>query len=148
MPRTKQTARRDTSSVKKLSEGAKAAFYKGRRHIPQKGRANAPCPPVKKPYRYRAGTVALREIRRYQKTTELLLRKLPFMRLVREVAQDFRSDCRFQSVAILILQEASEQYLTGVMEETQLCAIHAKRITIMKADMDLVRKIRKNNNIT
>src|ERR1700722_11471851 len=60
---------------------------------------------VKKPHRFRPGTVALREIRRYQKSTELLIRKLPFQRLVREIAQDFKTDLRFQSSAIGALQE-------------------------------------------
>merc|ERR1711868_267427 len=73
---------------------------------------------VKKPHRYRPGTVALREIRRYQKSTELLLRKLPFQRLVREIAQDFKTDLRFQSSAVMALQEASEAYLVGLMEDT------------------------------
>ena len=77
------------------------------------------------------GTVALREIRRYQKSTELLIRKLPFQRLVREIAQDFKTDLRFQSSAVLALQEASEAYLVGLFEDTNLCAIHAKRVTIM-----------------
>jgi histone H3 len=75
--------------------------------------------------------VALREIRRYQKSTELLIRKLPFQRLVREIAQDFKTDLRFQSSAVLALQEASEAYLVGLFEDTNLCAIHAKRVTIM-----------------
>ena len=63
---------------------------------------------VKKPHRYRPGTVALREIRRYQKSTELLIRKLPFQRLVREIAQEFKTDLRFQGSAVLALQEAAE----------------------------------------
>ena len=84
---------------------------------------------VKKPHRYRPGTVALREIRRYQKSTELLIRKLPFQRLVREIAQDFKTDLRFQSSAVVALQEASEAYLVGLFEDTNLCAIHAKRVT-------------------
>ena len=75
--------------------------------------------------------MALREIRRYQKSTELLIRKLPFQRLVRELAQEFKSDLRFQSTALLALQEASEAYLVGLFEDTNLCAIHAKRVTIM-----------------
>ncbi|OWK13444.1 hypothetical protein Celaphus_00014534 [Cervus elaphus hippelaphus] len=82
---------------------------------------------VKKPHRYRPGTVALREIRRYQKSTELLIRKLPFQRLVREIAQDFKTDLRFQSSAVMALQEACEAYLVGLFEDTNLCAIHAKR---------------------
>ena len=71
---------------------------------------------VKKPHRYRPGTVALREIRKYQKSTELLIRKLPFQRLVREIAQDFKTDLRFQSTAIMALQEAAEAYLVGLFE--------------------------------
>eukprot|EP00961_Rhodomonas_salina_P067647 908399-Rhodomonas_salina.1 len=97
---------------------------------------------VKKPHRFRPGTVALREIRRYQKSTELLIRKLPFQRLVREVAQDFKTDLRFQSHAIMALQEASEAYLTSLFEDTNLCAIHAKRVTIMPKDIQLARRIR------
>ena len=97
---------------------------------------------IKKPHRYRPGTVALREIRRYQKSTELLIRKMPFQRLVREIAQDFKSYLRFQSGAILALQEASEAYLVGLFEDSNLCAIHAKRVTIMTKDIQLARRIR------
>jgi histone H3 len=78
---------------------------------------------VKKPHRYRPGTVALREIRKYQKSTELLIRKLPFQRLVREIAQDFKTDLRFQSSAVMALQEASEAYLVSLFEDTNLAAI-------------------------
>jgi histone H3 len=91
---------------------------------------------VKKPHRYKPGTVALREIRRYQKSTELLIRKLPFQRLVREIAQDFKSDLRFQSSAIGALQESVEAYLVSLFEDTNLCAIHAKRVTIRKFSHD------------
>jgi histone H3 len=94
---------------------------------------------VKKPHRYRPGTVALREIRKYQKSTELLIRKLPFQRLVREIAQDFKTDLRFQSSAVLALQEAA---LVGLFEDTNLAAIHAKRVTIMPKDIQLARRIR------
>ena len=97
---------------------------------------------LKRPMRYRPGTVALREIRRYQKSTELLIRKLPFNRLVREIAQDFKVDLRFQAVAIGALQEASEAYLVGLFDDTNLCAIHAKRVTIMPKDIQLARRIR------
>ena len=95
-----------------------------------------------KPHRYRPGTVALREIRPYQKSTPFLIRKLPFQRLVREIAQDFKTDLRFQSAAIGALQEASEAYLVGLFEDTNLCAIHAKRVTIMPKDIQLARQIR------
>lgn len=97
---------------------------------------------VKKPHRYRPGTVALRDIRRYQKSTELLIRKLPFQRLVREITQDFKNGLRYQSSAINALQEASEAYLVGLFEDTNLCAIHAKRVTIMPKDIQLARRIR------
>ncbi|KAL5067201.1 hypothetical protein RYX36_018088 [Vicia faba] len=97
---------------------------------------------VKKPHRYRHGTVALREIRKYQKSTELLIRKLPFQSLVREIAQDSKTDLRFQSHAVLALQEAAEAYLVGLFEDTNLCAIHAKRVTIMPKDIQLARRIR------
>ena len=95
-----------------------------------------------KGHRFRAGTVALREIRRYQKSTELLIRKLPFRRLVREIAQDFKTDLRFRSDALSTLQESSEAYLVGLFEDTNLCAIHAKRVTIMPKDIQLARRIR------
>merc|ERR1712127_743911 len=97
---------------------------------------------VKKPHRFRPGTVALREIRRFQKSTELLIRKLPFLRLVREIASEFKNDLRFQSSAVLALQEAAEAYMVGLFEDTNLCAIHAKRVTIMPKDMQLARRIR------
>jgi histone H3 len=99
-------------------------------------------PNQKKPHRYRPGTVALREIRKYQKSTTLLLRKQPFQRLVRDIAQSFRDDLRFQSTALLALQEASEAYLVALLEDTNLCAIHAKRITITPRDMSLALRIR------
>jgi histone H3 len=83
-------------------------------------------------YSYKPGTVALREIRRYQKSTELLIRKLPFQRLVREIAQDFKTDLRFQSSAIGALQESAEAYLVSLFEDTNLAAIHAKRVTIQR----------------
>ena len=95
-----------------------------------------------KPHRYRAGTVALCDIRHFQKSTALLICKLPFQRLVREIAQDFKTDLWFQSAAILCLQEAAEAYLVGLFEDTNLCAIHARRVTIMPKDIQLARQIR------
>ena len=95
-----------------------------------------------KPHRYRAGTAALRDIRHFQKSTALLIRRLPFQRLVREITQDFKTDLQFQSAAILCLQEAAEAYLVGLFEDTNLCAIHAKRVTIMPKDIKLARRIR------
>lgn len=84
----------------------------------------------------------MREIRRYQKSTELLIRKLPFQRLVREIAQQSRENLRFQTVAVRALQEASEAYLVDLFEDTNLCAIHAKRVTIMPKDMLLALRLR------
>ena len=132
MARTKQTARKSTGGKAPRKQLATKA---ARKSAPATGG-------VKKPHRYRPGTVALREIRRYQKSTDLLIRKLPFQRLVREIAQDFKTDLRFQSTAILALQEAAEAYLVGLFEDTNLCAIHAKRVTIMPKDIQLARRIR------
>nr|XP_055119757.1 uncharacterized protein LOC129473356 isoform X1 [Symphalangus syndactylus] len=115
MARTKQTARKSTGGKAPRKQLATKA---ARKSAPATGG-------VKKPHRYRPGTVALREIRRYQKSTELLIRKLPFQRLVREIAQDFKTDLRFQSSAVMALQEACEAYLVGLFEDTNLCAIHA-----------------------
>ena len=92
--------------------------------------------------RFRPGVMALHEIRHYQKSSALLIRKLPFQRLVREIAQDFKTDLRFQSAAILCLQEAAEAYLVGLFEDTNLCAIHARRVTITPKDLQLARRIR------
>ncbi|CAG0904866.1 unnamed protein product [Darwinula stevensoni] len=117
MARTKQTARKSTGGKAPRKQLATKA---ARKSAPATGG-------VKKPHRYRPGTVALREIRRYQKSTELLIRKLPFQRLVREIAQDFKTDLRFQGSAVMALQEASEAYLVSLFEDTNLCAIHAKR---------------------
>jgi histone H3 len=98
---------------------------------------------VKKPRRYCPGTIALREIRRYQKSNELLIRKLPFQRLVRQIGMELgKDDIKFQSAAIGALQEASEAYLVGLFEDTILCAIHVKRVTIMPKDIQLAVRIR------
>ncbi len=127
---------------------------------------------VRKKPRFRPGTVALREIRRYQRSTDLLIQKLPFARVVREVADDFITSVydgtsgaglRWQSSAILALQEATEAYLVHLFEDANLCAIHAKvrsskwselaeadrltrrllqRVTIMQRDIQLARRIR------
>ena len=154
MARTKKTARKKTGKsprkqlvtknpVKKLTP---AQARKNVAKANQAAQQNLGNPPktggLKRPTRYRPGTVTLREIRRYQKTTELLIRKLPFSRLVREVTQDFKTDLRFQAQAIMALQEAAEAYLVGLFDDTNLCAIHAKRVTIMPKDMQLVRRIR------
>jgi histone H3 len=148
MARTKQTARKSTGGVhgparKQLASNAARKVGPSRQLAPVAARKTAPSTGgVKKPKRWRPGVQALREIRRYQKSTELLIRKLPFQRLVREVAQDFKTELRFQSHAIMALQEASEAYLTSLFEDTNLCAIHVKRVTIMPKDIQLARRIR------
>lgn len=132
MARTKQTVRKSTGGkAPRMQLACKAP----RKSAPATGA-------VKRPHRYRAGTRALMEIRKYQKKTDLLIKKLPFQRLVKEIAQDFRCGLRFQSTALLALQEACEAYLVGLFEDTNLCAIHAKRITIMPKDIQLARRIR------
>jgi histone H3 len=131
MARMKQTARKST--------GGKAP----RKCLASKAAGKSTSSTlVRKPHRYRPGTVALREIRRYQKSTELLIKKLPFERLVREIAQEKKSDLKFQRGAIEALQHASEGYLIGLFQDINLLAIHAKRVTIFPKDMQLARRIR------
>lgn len=105
----------------------------------------------RKKRRYRPGTLALREIRKYQRSTDLLLRRLPFSRVVREIALEMVTDTnynlgdvglRWQSSAILALQEATEAFLVHLFEDANLCAIHAKRVTLMQRDIQLARRIR------
>ena len=134
MARIKQTARKQISTSTKVPRKLMAAKA-ARKTAPALGG-------IKKPHRYRPGTVAIREIRKYQKSTELLIKKLPFQRVVREIAQDFNFNLRFQSSAISALQEATESYIVALFEDTNLCAIHAKRVTIMTKDMQLARRIR------
>ncbi|PBK65865.1 histone 3 [Armillaria solidipes] len=143
MARTKQTARKSTGVGKapRKQLAAKSSARKTAVSIYWLYRMAA-AGGVKKPHRFRPGTVALREIRRYQKSTELLIRKLPFQRLVREIAQDFKTDLRFQSSAVMALQEAAEAYLVSLFEDTNLAAIHAKRVTIQPKDLALARRLR------
>ncbi|CAM1510302.1 Fc.00g006370.m01.CDS01 [Cosmosporella sp. VM-42] len=115
-----------------------------RRSRPSDVQAGDPAP-VRAKRRYRPGTVALREIRHYQGSTKLLLLKLPFARLVREIALTVRprgEGMRWQSQAIQALQEAAEAFMVHLFEDTNLCAIHAKRVTIMQKDIQLARRIR------
>jgi histone H3 len=132
MARTKQTARKSTGGKAPRKQVAAKA---SRKASPSSGG-------MKKPRRFRPGTVALREIRRYQKSTSLLLRKAPFQRLVREVASDFKSNLRMASGALGALQESTEAYMVGLFEDANLAALHAKRVTIMPRDLGLARRIR------
>jgi histone H3 len=132
MARMKQTAKKST--------GGKAPR---KQLVTKAARKSAPnAGGIKKPYRYRPGTVALRDIRRYQRSTEFLLRKLPLQRLVREIVQDDLKSFRFQPSALCALQEAAEAYLVGLFEDANLCAIHAKRVTLFCRDLQLSRRIR------
>ena len=104
---------------------------------------------VRRPRRFRPGTVALREIRKYQRSTELLIRKLPFQRLVREVMCNLSKDgdgggigYRIQSTALLALQEAAEAYLVDMFADVQVCALHGRRVTIMPKDIQLWKRLR------
>ena len=133
MARTKTTARKSSAGLKKPRKQFDSKTAK--KSAPVAGG-------IKKPHRFRPGTVAAREIRKYQKSTDLLVRKLPFQRLVKSIAQEQKSDIRFQSSAILALQEATEAYVVGLFEDTNLCAVHANRVTIMSKDILLARRIR------
>ena len=117
MTRTKQTPTRSAAAAAAAKGGPTAALKVGGAR-----KKSLAIGGVKKPHRYRPGTVALRQIRHFQKSTELLLRKLPFMRLCQEVAQEFKVGLRFGKNAVLALQEASEAYLVGVFEDSNLGA--------------------------
>lgn len=139
MARTKQTARKSTGGKAPRVNLVTKAVQASRARKVRRFTGG-----VKKPFRYRPGTVALREIRRYQKSTDLLIRKLPFQRLVREIFADFTAHIdieRFQGSALLAKQEAAEAYLIRRFEDANLCAIHAKRVTAMPKDMQLARRI-------
>ena len=135
MARTKQTSRKTTGQTSGKVPRKELSAKTAKKSAPLTGG-------VKKPHRFKPGTVALREIRKFQKSTELLIRKLPFQRVVRDIASEYKSDLRFQATAVLALQEAAESYLVGLFEDTNLCAIHAKRVTIMPKDIQLARRIR------
>lgn len=96
----------------------------------------------KKTRHFKPGTVALREVKRYQKTSGFLIASLPFERLVREVAQDFKADLRFSRSAVALIQLITEHYLVGILEESVLVAISAKRVSVQPKDVHLVRRIR------
>ncbi len=136
MGRTKQVARKST--------GGKAP----RSHVPAKkapkNKTTTTGEKVKKPHRFKPGTVSLREIRKYQKSVDHLIPKLSFQRLVREITQELDSKFRFQGAALLCLQEAAEAYLVGLFDDSNLCAIHARRVTVMGKDMRLTKRIRRS----
>ncbi|KAF7642381.1 hypothetical protein LDENG_00258960 [Lucifuga dentata] len=119
-----------------------AAFY-----LLRSGASERP-PGTPKKRRFRPGTKALMEIRKYQKSTSLLLRKLPFSRLVREVCQSCtREALRWEVYALLALQEAAEAFLVNLFADANLCAIHAKRVTLFPRDVQLARRLRGVENL-
>ena len=135
-------------SMKQAQQQARKGMAAKKAAAAREAGKKAPAGGVRKPHRFQPGTVALKEIRRYQKSTDLLIRKLPFQRLVREIANDplvipsnMVGKIRFQTDAIKALQESCEAYLVGLFEDTNLCAIHAKRVTIMPKDIQLARRI-------
>ena len=136
MARTKTTARKSSAGIKIPRK--QLYIKKARRSSTSKGKNLY----VRKPHRFRPGTVAAREIRKYQKSTEFLIRKIPFQRIVKNIAYKSRPDCKFQSSAIFALQEAIEIFLVSLFENTSLCATHANRITIMEKDVLLAKRIR------
>ena len=131
---TRQTAQK---APKKTSA---AAAVKTKKNLDSKRSKNSK--PLVSPKKSRPGRLALREIKKYQKSTEMLIPKAPFTRLVREVGLNEKKDIRFQKQAIEALHQSSEAYILGLFEDTNLCAIHAKRVTIMPKDMQLARIIR------
>ena len=102
----------------------------------------APSGAAKTTRRWRPGTCALREVRKLQKSTELLVRKAPFQRLVRELATSHKAGLRFQASAVLAIQDATEAYMVGLLGDSNLCAIHAKRVTLFSRDLKLARRLR------
>ena len=126
MVRTKQTSRERTGDGRRPEPGKRPRVPRGR---------------VRRPRRYRPGTVALREIRKYQKSTDLLIRKIPFQRFLREISQSIKKDLRWQSTAILAIQEAAESYLVRMFEDVNVCAIHGGRQTIQIKDILLWKRL-------
>ncbi len=115
------------------------------KQTPQRGKGAAATGGVKKPHRWRAGTAALREIRRFQKSTDLLIPRGTFARLIREYLAEHTlpsgEACRITGNALLALQEAAEAILVALFEDTQLCSVHAKRVTVMAKDMLLAKRL-------
>ena len=143
MAKTKHTTKKNAGAARGDPQAARVVGGQ-RKALPTMRKGKAPATGgVWTAHRSRPGTVALRQIRHYQKSTELLIRKLPFARLCQEISMECASKAlRWQPNAITALQEASEAYLIGMMEDANLEAIHGKRVTIMPKDVVLARRIR------
>jgi histone H3 len=145
MPKAKNTASKIDTKAKKMIKGSKkVAPAKG--GVKPAGSQKSQMDGEKRKIRYKPGTVALREIKRYQRSTNLLLPRAPFQRVVRSIVMEHDNSLRFQSQALVALQEAAEAYLVGIFEDANLCCIHARRVTIRKQDMELARRIRGEHN--
>lgn len=112
----------------------------GRITAKQEGQGRSPA--EKRQHRWRPGTVALREVRRFQKSTELLIQRAPFRRLVREIMSSLKDGMRVRSSALEAIQDASENYIVGVLNDANLCTIHAKRVTLFPKDLSLALRLR------
>ena len=134
MARTKHT-------VRKALDGAAMRMVQASKNIAVKAPRKPPPCQMQKKRRFRPGTVTLREIWQYQMSTDLLIRRAPFQRVMYEIVRSFRNDLRIQAAAIKGLQEAAEAYLVSLFEDSNLCAIHAKQVTIMPRDVQLARRI-------
>jgi len=140
MPKAKNAMKKIPSKAKAMTSSKKQISKSG-----VKGSTTASQVERKK-MRFKPGTVALREIKKYQKSTDMLIPRAPFQRLVRDICRGIDNELRFQANALVALQEASEAYLVGVLEDAGTCALHAKRVTVMKADMQLARRMRGDAN--
>jgi histone H3 len=129
---TKQTAVKSKSATKRQLGQKKA----------KKSAGGSGSTGMKKSFRWRPGTVALREVRRLQKSTELLVAKAPFSRLVREIAETHKAGLRFQSTAVAAIQEATEAFVISLLSDANLTALHANRVTALPRDLQLVRRLR------
>lgn len=129
---TKQTAVKSKAAPKRAL-GAK----KGKKSAGGSGGAG-----LKKAFRWKPGTVALRQVKRLQKSTELLVARAPFSRLVREIAESHKAGLRFQSSAVAAIQEATEAFVISLLSDANLTALHANRVTALPRDLQLVRRLR------
>ena len=143
-----KAAKKTTVSAKAARKQLPLSYQKTNKNTNKSTKSAPATGGVKKPHRYRPGTVALREIRRYQKSTDLMIPKLPYQKLIREITVDQGkkpkdgNDWRWQGVAILASHTAAEDYLTVQLEDANVCALHTKRCTVMPKDIQLVRRIK------
>jgi len=128
---TKQTAVKSKATKRPL--GSKT----GKKSAGSSGSAG-----VKKSFRWRPGTVALRQVKKLQASTALLIARAPFSRLVREIAESHKAGLRFQSSAVAAIQEATESFVIGLLGDANLTALHANRVTALPRDLQLVRRLR------